>query len=91
MSTKYHPYLNTHRHYDDETRGHVGVKQIVAQSPLQDEDDFKTGKVACGIHLRAIRRFVADQCQLGQFNVPVNDQGLLGVPLKDEIVSGMRH
>lgn len=67
------------------------MEQVVAQSALQHQDHLEASKVARRIDLCAIGSFVGEQRQLGQFNRIVDDQRLLGIPLKDEVVGGVRH
>lgn len=86
------PYpINTHGHDDDQAGGDVGVKQVVSQSSLQDEDHLQASKVPRRIDLSAIGGFVADQGQLGQLYVPVHHQRLFRVPLEDQIIRCVGH
>lgn len=35
----------TYRHNDDQTRWHVGVKQVIAETSLQHEHDFEASEI----------------------------------------------
>lgn len=81
----------THRHDDNQAGGDIGVEQVVSQSPLEDKHDFQAGKVPCRVDLGTISCLIAYHRQLGKFDLIVDDQRLLGIPLKDQIIGCVGH
>lgn len=62
------------------------MEEVVAQSPLQIEDDSQAGEIARGILNRAVGRVVLGDIQLGQFDFRINDQRIRQIPNEHQVV-----
>lgn len=62
------------------------MEEVVAQSPLQIEDDGQAGEIARGILNRAVGRVVLGDIQLGQFDFRINDQRIRQIPNEHQVV-----
>lgn len=67
------------------------MEEIIAQASFQYEHHFQAGEVARRIDLSAIGCVVLDERQLWQFDILVDDQRHVRVPLEYHVIRCMRH